>query len=64
MSNCVDVINRFKALSLVPHSQRVKMLITRQRWADSHFDFLKALDWDAVLPAAYNLYRAQQCVSL
>lgn len=64
MSNCVDVINRFKALSLVPHSQRVKMLLTRQRWADSHFDFLKALDWDAVLPAAYNLYRAQQCVSL
>ena len=55
----------------MPNDERVVNLLTKPKhskvkrsWADEDWSWFKRINWDELLPVGYNLYQAQQCISL
>jgi len=67
----MQCVRRLRQLAEMPHKERLKHLLTEPKqskknrsWVDEDWTWFKRLNWDELLLVGYNLYQAQQCVSL
>ncbi|OCF31882.1 hypothetical protein I316_06482 [Kwoniella heveanensis BCC8398] len=66
------VMTRLRLIVELPHEERVNTLLSRpaiskggeRDWTPEDFSYFEGLDWDKVIPAAYQLFRMSEVVRL
>ncbi|WVF70957.1 hypothetical protein IAT40_005752 [Kwoniella sp. CBS 6097] len=64
-------MTRLRMVVELPHEERVKVLLSKpsitkgeRDWTPEDFTYFEGLDWNKVIPAAYQLFRMQEVVRL
>ncbi|WVQ71289.1 hypothetical protein IAR50_000816 [Cryptococcus sp. DSM 104548] len=65
------ISQRLRQIADTPNEERASLLLTRppsgkgtRGWVAEEFAFFEDVEWEKVLPEAYNLYQIQDCVYL